>query len=37
MAQAHFTNEETEAPEKMAVPDLEPGMFSSTPHCTQGP
>lgn len=40
MAQPHLTDEETEevkVPEKVAVPELEPRVFSSKLHCTQGP
>lgn len=37
MAQPHFINKETEAPEEMAVIELEPRTLSSKPHCAQGP
>lgn len=37
MAQPHFINEETEAPEEMAVIELEPKTLSSKPHCAQSP
>lgn len=37
MVQPHFTDKETEAPEKMAVPELETRVFSSKLHCTQDP